>query len=126
MPHLTLEYSNNVETTVDQSVLFSQLHRILSDVAGIPEDNCKSRSYQADSFRVGSGAPENGFVHLDIRLLDGRTMDIKRQIGRESLRALKAWFRSDETDGNIQITVDVDDIVRETYAKHPPGTLSHP
>lgn len=124
MPHLTLEYSANVVVDSDFTDLFRRLHAVLAQTGGIRLENCKSRAYVAREFFIGSGAQGSGFVHLDIRFLEGRSDEIRRAIGQETIDALRAWFRTSAEKLDLQITVEVRDIERSFYFKYPEGTLT--
>lgn len=124
MPHLTLEYSANVNVESDFAGLFGELHDLLADAGGIRIGNCKSRAYIAREFYVGSGDEKSGFVHLDIRFLEGRSSHIKQSIGKMARDILIEWFRSSAEELEMQITVEVRDIERSFYFKYPEGTFT--
>ena len=124
MPHLTLEYSSNVIAESDLVALFSRLHDVLAKTGGVKVENCKSRAYVASDFLAGSVGEVGGFVHLDIRLLDGRSPEIKRSIGQETLDILREWFQLPVDTLDLQLTVEVRDIDRTYYFKFPEGTFT--
>ena len=124
MPHLTLEYSSNLAPQTDISVLFEEIHGFLSDTAGIRIENCKSRARIADPFFVGTGEANNAFVHLDVRFMEGRTLEVKQQLGEQIKDALVTGFGAKRSAMDIQITVEVRDIERANYVKYPQGTLT--
>jgi 5-carboxymethyl-2-hydroxymuconate isomerase len=62
-------------------------------------------------------------VHLDIRLLEGRSVEVKEQISNRCLKLLTESLEDASARRNLQITVSVSDLERATYAKHPPGTI---
>ena len=122
MPHLTLEYTDNVHPEVAFDELFARLHQVLVDVGAIAIGNCKSRARCLDNYFIGDGGSQHAFAHLTIRFLGGRSVDLKRQIGRECLVVLeKALTPSSPLD--LQITVEIQEIERTTYFKIPEGTL---
>jgi len=113
MPHLTLEYSNNLVQKIDPHALFAPLHQILADVAAIDINNCKSRAIRLDDYFVAAGKTDTPFVHLHIRFFGGRSLAIKQAIAQKSAAHLAAYFAQD----NAEITVEISDIQRESYAK---------
>jgi len=128
MPHLTLEYSANVRETsfretTDLGPLFSRLHALLSEAAGIDIRNCKSRARPADDYLVAEGDECDAFVHLDIRFLDGRSAEVKRAVGIQALEILRECFATAAAAPALQITVEVRDIDRHAYFKHPPSSI---
>lgn len=124
MPHLTLEYSSNVIVESDFAGLFGELHDLLADTGGINIGNCKSRAYIARDFFIGSGDEKSGFIHLEIRFLEGRPSEIKQMIGNKARDILIERFRSSVAKLDIQITVEVSDIERSFYFKYPEGTFT--
>ena len=124
MPHLTLEYTNTVRLDAEFPVVLGKLHDALATIGGINIENCKSRVYVAENFFIGEGGDRNGFVRLDIRFLEGRPPEIKRRIGQEAKVILSAWCLPLNAALDLQLTVEVRDIDRAFYFKHPEGTFS--
>ena len=123
MPHLTIEYTSNVTPKIDCKALFGELHQLLADVGKVQIGNCKSRSRVAEDFYIADGGEEHAFVHLDLRLLEGRSPQWKREIGEQCLHILSSHFGSTAERLALQITVSILDIERATYFKYPEGTL---
>lgn len=124
MPHPVLEYSANIDCPPDLPVLFGRLHEVLAETGGIRRDNCKSRARPADPFLVGSGSESDAFVHLDIRLLQGRPSEVKQAIGQQLLNLLQNWFQHSSDRLRLQITVEIQDNRCESYFKYPAGILT--
>jgi len=124
MPQLTLQYTDNIGAPVDFDLLFSQLHQLLSDVAGIRIENCKSRAMRLSSFRVGRGEAGGAFVHLDAAILAGRPLETREELGRRMLDVLRATYAQPLEELDLQITVEVRDMQKELYFKIPEGTLT--
>ena len=117
MPHLTLEYSNNLPAPVDFDALFARLHGILAEIGPFPLAQIKSRAVAHDVFRVGAGAPESVFVHLTLAILAGRNAGKRRAIGERLLAVLREAFARAWDERPCDITVDVRELPRETYVK---------
>jgi len=124
MPQITLEYSANVQPGVALSELFAGIHRILSTVGKINIGNCKSRAYVANEYRIGAGEDNLGFVHLEVRFLEGRDKALVRSLGSQLLQLLKAGFAEASARLDLQITVEIQDIERAGYFKFPDGTFT--
>ena len=124
MPHLTLEYSGNVPDAPDIQSILREIHRVLQETAGIKIENCKSRGRVAEKYLVANGESSRAFVHLDVRILEGRSGELKRELGYHLLETLREHFSSAEAALDLQTTVEIRDIERASYFKHPTGTLS--
>jgi len=122
MPQISLEYSANLPGEIASEELLLALHRILKEVGGLRIGNCKSRILPAARFLVGEGERGGAFVHLDVRFLEGRSPEVKRALGEALLAALLEVYGG--CGEGLQITVEIADIPRAAYFKHPPGTLT--
>jgi 5-carboxymethyl-2-hydroxymuconate isomerase len=122
MPQITLEYSANLPGAIASEELLLALHRILRDVGGLRIGNCKSRVVPAARFLVGEGEAGGAFVHLDVRFLEGRSPEVRRTVGEALLAALREAYGA--CGDGLQITVEIGDIPRAAYFKHPPGTFT--
>lgn len=123
MPHLTLEYTANLEQAAPTPGLMLALHHLLNAEAGIRIENCKSRWRRVDHWVVGAGQEESAFVHLDLRFMEGRPLEVQRAVGQGALTALRSHFKKAPSGVDLQITVEVGEIRRATYFKFPEGTL---
>ncbi|BBM81730.1 5-carboxymethyl-2-hydroxymuconate Delta-isomerase [Candidatus Uabimicrobium amorphum] len=113
MPHIKIELSQNIEMQ-SYNDLFLALQKVLQDCADVPPQNCKSRVHVTSDFLLGDEKAQ-AFVHLEIALLEGRSPEVKSQIGENALKILNEVFTS-ATMG-MQITVEVRDILRPQYFK---------
>ena len=117
MPHLTLEYSDNLPAPVDLAALFARLHGSLAEVGPFPLAQIKSRALPHEIVRVGAGAPESVFVHLTVAILTGRDAADRRRIGESLLGILREAFARAWAERPCDLTVDVREMERETYCK---------
>jgi len=124
MPHLMLEYSANVPAPRDFRPLFTELHRIVHEVGGVRLGNIKSRARRCDDYLIADGAAEHAFVHLEVWLLDRNALAQQQAVGRALLPPLRQAFAEAERRFSLQVTVQVRDVHRAAYFKHPEGTLT--
>ena len=126
MPHLTLEYTSNLRQESPDAGLLLSLHRLLESAAGVRIGNCKSRWREVDRWAVGGGEGESAFVHLDIRLFEGRPEEVRRAVGAGALDILKDHFLPAPPGVELQISVEVREIRRSLYFKDTTGTPTPP
>ncbi|MBS0626105.1 MAG: 5-carboxymethyl-2-hydroxymuconate Delta-isomerase [Verrucomicrobia bacterium] len=118
MPHLTLEYSSNVRER-EFKPLFPRLHHVLTSVASADLDSCKSRALECSDFLIGNGDSRNGFVHLKIFMLEGRSLAVRQEVGKKMLHLLSEFFSHSVKELNFQITVEIGEFLRNLYFKIP-------
>ena len=117
MPHLTLEYSNNLPEPLDLGTLFGRLHATLAETGPFPLAQIKSRAVAHDVFRIGAGAPESIFAHLTVAIFAGRDLALQRRISERLLAILSDAFASVRASRPCDLTVEVREMRRETYGK---------
>lgn len=118
MPHVTLEYTKNILEQDNLRPLLLQIHQVISETAGIDKNNCKSRALCRDTYTVGTGEANNAFVHLEIRILEGRTVKLKQEVAQRCLDLLQEFYAKSAENLALQITVEMQDIQRQSYLKY--------
>lgn len=116
VPHLFMEYTPNLPELDADKALLRLNHALVASGQFAAEFDIKSRATQVSTFRVGTGISERGFVHLKLALLSGRSPEIKRQLSESLLAVLKELGPWPSTV-QVQLSVEVVDLDRESYAK---------
>ena len=118
MPHLKLEYSDNIRGWIDFNILFNRLHNILAETGGININNCKSRAFPLKTYFIADGNSDQGFIHLEVKFLEGRSTGLKKIIGEKLLHDIKEMYKDSPLNHKIQITVEILDIIKVNYFKY--------
>ena len=63
MPHLVIEYTNNLRDRFDARVELAELNRELDAVGEFVSEDIKSRARALDTFVVGLSGLEEAFIH---------------------------------------------------------------
>ncbi|WP_422403710.1 5-carboxymethyl-2-hydroxymuconate Delta-isomerase [Pseudomonas sp. GZD-209] len=116
MPHLNLEYSDNLgELNVDL-LLLRLNHALVGSGQFADEADIKSRAQAFAKYRVGTAPGERAFAHVRLAILSGRSEQVKQQLSGSLLAVLQEAIPA-EAGLDIQLCVEVLDIDREPYAK---------
>lgn len=114
MPHLIVEYSENLAEGFKQSKILEKAHSALMASGVFNPGDLKSRSIMLSDYLVGEEpAKEKGFVHAVIYLLEGRTVEQKSALTNAVMKVLEESFSGQ----SVQLSVDIRDMLRETYRK---------
>ena len=124
MPHLTLEYSDNLPAPVDFDALFARLHEALVEIGSFRLADLKSRAVPRPCFRVGAGSPESVFVHLTVAIFAGRPPAQQQEIGERLLTLLQAAFEPAWSGRPCDFTVELREMRREGYFKTMNGRVA--
>ena len=112
MPHVKLEYTENVQWKNPIQDIFSKLQTVLIQHARVKPQNCKSRATELKDFYCTGKIHPGGFIHLEISLLSGRTEEVKTNIGKECSRIIQSFI---ENIAEIQVSVELRDMDRNGY-----------
>lgn len=116
MPHLILEYTKNLTLPTVNEILLN-LNKTLVDSGQFQEMDIKSRAICLDTFCIGVSSEERAFVHVKLSILEGRSIDIKRDLSARLLQVLQeAYARFKKTQ--IQLCVEILEIERASYVKN--------
>lgn len=116
MPHLTLEYTENLLPGFAPGGALMGLNRVLVASGQFQEADIKSRAVVLDTFLVGTAPAGRAFVHARLALLSGRSPAAKRELSDALLAALSRAC-PERTDLEIQLSVEIADLDRASYAK---------
>ena len=114
MPHIRLEHSIDIKTKVP-SDLFDDLISILIKYANVKSENCKCKILKVKEYYLKSNKLKERFIHLDIKILEGRSKDIINQIGKQSIKVLQLFFQADAKDTPLQYSVEIQEMKRSNY-----------
>ncbi|MFP4624117.1 MAG: 5-carboxymethyl-2-hydroxymuconate Delta-isomerase [Gemmatimonadota bacterium] len=121
MPHVTLEYTAGLPAEIATRPLFRRLHRLLADAGGIDIGNCKSRSVAREEHLLGEESADTAgtpWVHLEVRILEGRSRDVTAAVGSGLLEALREAYAV--VDPPPQVTVEIREMPKDLYFKWVP------
>ncbi|WP_339858683.1 5-carboxymethyl-2-hydroxymuconate isomerase [Thalassospira alkalitolerans] len=118
MPQIEIEYSANLPIVEQLRALAISLHREIAVVADAEPASFKTRLSPLENVVIADGGPHHGMVHLDVRLLSGRSDDVKYEVGRIALETLRVHLENLVGDYAVQFSVEVHDLDRANYHKH--------
>jgi 5-carboxymethyl-2-hydroxymuconate isomerase len=105
MPHLTLEYTTNLE--VDVQPLLARMHSELVATGAINLKGLKSRAVRHNEYRIADGNPEYAFVHVNLLIREGRPPSVQKEIARRLMTVLKETFGDRFENGYVSLSVDI-------------------
>jgi 5-carboxymethyl-2-hydroxymuconate isomerase len=105
MPHLTLEYTDNVQ--VDVQPLLARLHAEVVATGAINLKGLKSRAVRHTDYRIADGNPDYAFVHVNLLIREGRSIEIQKDAARRVMAVLKETFGNRFDKGYLSLSVDI-------------------
>ena len=86
MPHFHIEYSANLESTVNMGALCEAIRTVAADIEAFPTAGIRVRATRVDHVSMADGNPKHGFIDLSIRLREGRPENTRTGILTAKLR----------------------------------------
>jgi len=114
MPHVRINYSSNLPG-FDAGHALDEVIRAMVDSGEFREESIKARAYRADIFQVGTAPQGRGFVDAVIKVLPGRSDEVKSAVARlvcETIQRVGHWPK----DVEVQISADVTELT-QSYRK---------
>lgn len=105
MPHLTLEYSDNIE--VDIQPLLARLHEEVVATGAINLKGIKSRAIKHIQYRIADGDADYAFVHVGLLIREGRSIKIQKEATQRVMKVLKQTFGHLFEKRKLSLTVDL-------------------
>lgn len=112
MPHVIIEYSENLSRDPNIGNLSRCVHYALNDSGLFALDDIKTRAYSVEDYLVGSVGDTGAFLHVMIYLLEGRSIQQRKALSESVCNAVSSLISS-----KAQVSVDVRELSKEIYSK---------
>ncbi len=107
MPHLILEFSENIIEKDSLKDLLENCNHLLARLLPTDIKGCKGRAVKHDNFFIGQGEKSNAFVHINLRALPGRSEEVLKNLGNELMQLLQNNFQKSLQSLDLQITIEI-------------------
>ena len=81
MPHISFEYSSNLETKIDIGEFCNTLRIAGIETKVFPIKGIRVRAVCCEHFSIADNNPENGFIDISVRLRGGRDLETRKRVG---------------------------------------------
>lgn len=115
MPHIYVEYSDNITDLATQPLL-QALNQCLIDGQYATAIDIKSRAVVQHDYMIGCAEKNQGYVHVKISLLTGRSLATQQAISQQALQVLLAQLPK-QSVVDIQACVEILQMPAESYSK---------
>jgi len=117
MPHIILEYSDNIADTPDFEKLFAEIHNALENTGQFRIADIKSRAVKHNEYFIGNGDPARSFVTFNLVILSGRADQFKIELSELILGILRSFFPKTSAEQKSSVTVQISEIHKASYGK---------
>lgn len=115
MPTIHFEYTDNLKIADGLKPFLNEVHNLLVQIIKTDLPTCRSLIACFDDYVVGDGNPDNAFIQLTIKMLPGRSSDVKRKLGNMLFERIQTTFEKEITRLKTQVRVYLQDTDIEHY-----------
>jgi 5-carboxymethyl-2-hydroxymuconate isomerase len=114
MPYVTLEYSENICEKNTIKDLFSEIHLMLVEQLPTKLLSCKSRAIEYQTYFLGDGNTPNAFVHVELRVMKGRTVETLNKVADHFMNMLRKHFTQSGQSFELEVSLEITEL-SDTY-----------
>ncbi len=107
MPHLTIEYSANLEATGDLPGLCLTLREALLATGLFEEGAVRVRALPCPHYAVADLLPQNAFAALVLRIGAGRSPEDKSRLGKAVMATAEGHFAARLAEPYFALSLDI-------------------
>ncbi|MFK7957118.1 MAG: hypothetical protein AB8B96_13570 [Lysobacterales bacterium] len=117
MPHVIVEYSENLKQTLDIPGLLDALHAKAVSLESLPTGGIRSRAIGYRDYRVADSHPDNGFIYITLRIGQGRSDETQKVVGQALFDALNHFVREACKHRPLSLGLEIQEIDPQTRWK---------
>ena len=114
MPHLTLEYTKNLNR-FDPDEVLTLLNTAVFESGQFEEAAIKSRAIELKHSALGITQPDRRFLALKVAILQGRSPDVRRELAARLMDVLRGYLKG--SGDSVSASVEITEVFAETYVK---------
>lgn len=117
MPHILVEYSANLDGDIEIAGLVAALHEAALATGVFPLGGTRTRAARRDVYAIADRHPDNAFVHVQLSIGEGRSVETRHRAGEEIFAALAGFTEHTGTRRPLALSLNIAEIDRETGFK---------
>ena len=117
MPHFTIEYSANLEASVDMGEVVEVVRKAAIETGIFPLGGIRVRAIRCEHYAVADGAAGPGFLAMVLRLGEGRDLATRKKAGEHIFKALSAYLDPVFASSKFALSFDMQINDKETSWK---------
>jgi 5-carboxymethyl-2-hydroxymuconate isomerase len=117
MPHQVIEYSANLDDSLDIDGLVGALHETAVSIDALPTAGIRTRAARREVFRIADGHPDNTFINVTLRIAEGRPLDVQKATGQKLFDELNRYVAEIYKSRPIALSFEIQEIKPDTRWK---------
>jgi 5-carboxymethyl-2-hydroxymuconate isomerase len=118
MPHLTIEYSANVDGDFDMQALCDVMRDAMVETGIFPLGGIRVRAFPCGTYTIADSNPAHGYIHMICRVGAGREESVRLEAAEAFYAAAESFLRVHVQDRPLALSLDLDELHPVTSLKH--------
>ncbi|MDA0781948.1 MAG: 5-carboxymethyl-2-hydroxymuconate Delta-isomerase [Rickettsiales bacterium] len=110
MPHIIIEYSDNLKKDIKDSSVTEKLHKAVTESGLFSPDAVKARAIGYSDYVLPEGA--KSFIHITVSILEGKSTGQKASLSNSVFDTARKAIASCD-----KLSVDIREMETESYRK---------
>lgn len=110
MPHIIIEYSDNLAGRVNMKELSRTLARVAVATGVFEEAGVRVRCHRVEEYEIADGHPDNAFIHAMVRVGHGRDLKTRQSAAQVIFDALTGYLAGEMARGPLAVSLEMDEI----------------
>jgi 5-carboxymethyl-2-hydroxymuconate isomerase len=117
MPHFTIEYSANLDTSIDIGEVVELVRKAAVETGIFPLGGIRVRAIRCEHYAIADGRSNCGFLAMVLRLGEGRDLAARKQAGEHIFKALSLYLEPVFATSRLALSFDMQINDKETSWK---------
>jgi 5-carboxymethyl-2-hydroxymuconate isomerase len=110
MPHIIVEHSANIADAIDLPGLMKTLHKEAIATGVFPYGGTRTRAARRDTYFIADEHPDNGFIHIILKIGHGRDQATKEKVGETLFKVVTDHLDAYYKDHPLAISMEIVEI----------------
>ncbi|MGI8316926.1 5-carboxymethyl-2-hydroxymuconate Delta-isomerase [Halobacillus mangrovi] len=118
MPHVIVEYTDNLTPHTDIQSLLKKISKVLVERGDTyPIGGIRVRAHKVIDYHIADGKEDDAFVHTTLKIGKGRSEETKQRTCEELFQVMKEHFSSIFEEKYLALSLELVEFQHKTY-KH--------
>ncbi len=119
MPHVIVEYTDNIKEEAQIGALLNKINQSLIDSGGVfPIAGIRSRAIELKDYVVADGSEDDAFVHVALKIGGGRSEQELTAACDKLFEMIKDHFADLFAKRYLALSMEVEEFSRPTYKQN--------
>jgi 5-carboxymethyl-2-hydroxymuconate isomerase len=107
MPHFTIEYSANLDTSIDINALCEIVRNAAVQTGTFPLGGIRVRAIRCEAYAIADGRAGLGFLDILLRVGEGRPVEVRQKAGAHIFTAVETHLAPVFAQGRFALSFDM-------------------